>query len=182
MKQLFFFASLFFLFACSSGIKVANVEASPDADFSKYKTYGFYEVKASGDTISEGFTKRIGYLKTAISEEMSKRGFTPSSNPDLFINIGVVVKEEVQTRKTDWATEGRFTYMGQRNYRWESKEVETGRYRNGTVSVHVVDAAQRNMLWKGTAKGVVPEKEKNIPQAALNGMKELFVKFPVPAK
>jgi hypothetical protein len=182
MKQLLFLASLFFLFACSSGIKVANVEALPGADFSKYKTYGFYEVKASGDTISAGFTERIGYLKTAIGEEMNQRGFTTSSNPDLVINIGIVVKEEVQTRETNWVTDGRYTYMGQRNYKWESKEVETGRYRNGTVSVHVVDAAQRNMLWKGTIQGVVPEKQKNIPQAASTGMKELFVKFPVPVK
>jgi hypothetical protein len=38
------------------------------------------------------------------------------------------------------------------------------------------------MLWKGTIQGVVPEKQKNIPQAASTGMKELFVKFPVPVK
>ncbi len=182
MKQLFLFASLIFIFACSSGIKVANVSASPDANFSKYKTFGFYEVKASGDTITAGFTERIGFLKNAISEEMSKRGFTAATNPDLLINIGIVVKEEIQTRQTDWATDGRYTYTGQRNYKWESKEIETGRYRNGTVSIHIIDAAQRNMLWKGTAEGVVPEKEKNIPQAATNGMKELFAKFPVPAK
>lgn len=182
MRQLFLFASMVFLFACASGIKVANVEALPGADFSKYKTYGFYEVKASGDTITAGFTERIGYLKNAISEEMNKRGFTASANPDLLINIGIVVKEEIQTRQTDWATDGRYTYVGQRNYKWESKEIETGRYRNGTVSLHIVDAAKQTMLWKGTAQGVVPEKEKNIPQAASNGMKELFAKFSVPAK
>ncbi len=179
MKQLFFFASIIFLFACSSGIKVANVSASPDADFSKYKTFGFYELKASGDTITEGFTERIGFLKGAISAEMVKRRFTAAANPDLLINIGIVVKEEVQTRETNWATDGRYTYMGQRNYKWESKEIETGRYRNGTVSLHIVDAAKNTMLWKGTAKGVVPEKQKNIPEAVATAMQELFAQFPV---
>ena len=179
MKPLFFLACMISIVACSSGIKVANVSTAQNADFGKYKTFGFYEVKASGDTITAGFTERVGYLKNAIVTEMTTRGFTAAANPDLFINIGIVVKEEIQTRKTDWATDGRYTYMGQRNYKWESKEIETGRYRNGTVSVHIVDAAQRNMLWKGTAQGVVPEKEKNIPQAAANGMKELFAQFPV---
>lgn len=182
MKQIvaaFFIAIL----ASCSGIKVSNVDALPSADLSKYKTFGFYELKASGDTISAGFNERIGYLRQSITSEMTKRGFAlATTTPDLLINIGIVVKEEIQTRQTDWATDGRYTYMGQRNYKWESKEIETGRYRNGTVTLHFVDAAKNAMLWKGSAEGVLPEKQKNVPKVAAEAMKDLFEKFPVAAK
>jgi hypothetical protein len=181
MKQIISILFTAILAACS-GIKVSNVDSLPSADFSKYKTFGFYELKASGDTISAGFSERVGYLKEAITAEMNKRDFTVSTNPDLLINIGIVVKEEVQTRQTDWATDGRYTYVGQRNYKWESKEIEVGRYRNGTVTLHIVDAAKNAMLWKGSANGVVPEKQKNMPKVVTEAMKELFEKFPVAVK
>ncbi|MEN9686313.1 MAG: hypothetical protein RLZZ28_2099 [Bacteroidota bacterium] len=182
MKNLFGLFLSTAIFSCS-GVKVMNTESAADADFSKAKTFGFYTVKASGDTITESFSKRIVYLQDAIGSEMKKRGFTNAgSNPDLLINIGIVVQEKVQTRETNWQQDGRFTYVGQRNYTWKSTEVELGRYREGTVTVHIVDALKNNMMWKGSANGVIPEKEKNIAEAAQKGMEELFKKFPVAAK
>ncbi len=182
MKRYFFFLLAVTLFACS-GVKVANVSAEPGVDLSKYKTFGFYKVKASGDTISASFDRRAGYLKDAITTEMTSRGYTlAENNPDLYVNIGILVSNEIQTRETDWRTDGRYTYMGQRNYSWHSQEIEVGRYREGTVTLHFVEAANNKMLWKGSAEGVIPEKEKNMPKAAQTGMSELFKKFPVAVK
>lgn len=176
--SLFIIPAMFFLFACSS-IKVANVTTAPGTDFKQYKTFGFYELQASGDTVSIHFTERVGYLKDAISAEMTGRGFTASARPDLLINIGIVVKEEIQTRTTNWQTDGRYTYVGQRNYKWESKEIEVGRYRRGAVTLHMVDAAKNTLLWEGTVKGIMPDAEKNLPKAVTAGIKELFLQFPV---
>jgi hypothetical protein len=182
MKKYLFSLLASTLFACS-GVKVANTSTDPNADFSKYKSFGFYKVKASGDTITESFNKRTGYLKDAISAEMTNRGYAYKENdPDLYVNIGIVVSNEVQTRETDWRTDGRYTYMGQRNYSWSSQQVEVGRYREGTVTLHVVEAANKKMIWKGSAEGVIPEKEKDMPKAVNTGMSELFKKFPVAAK
>jgi hypothetical protein len=185
MKKYYFFllaVALVTLFACS-GISVANTEADPAANFSQYKTFGFYKIEASGDTITPGFNKRVGYLKDAITGEMTKRGYTfKETNPDLAVNIGLIAENKVQTRETNWRTDGRYTYMGQRNYGWSAGEVEVGRYREGTVTLHIVDVAQNKMIWKGSANGVLPEKEKNLPEMAVSSMAELFKKFPVPAK
>lgn len=178
---LFSLLATVFLFACSS-IKVANVTTAPGTDFRQYKTFGFYELEASGDTVSIHFAERAGYLKDAVTAEMVQRGFTASARPDLLINIGIVVKEEIQTRKTDWQTDGRYTYVGQRNYKWESKEIEVGRYRRGAVTLHMVDAAKNTLLWQGTVKGIMPDAEKNLPKAVAAGMKELFLQFPVPVQ
>lgn len=178
---LFSLLATVFLFSCSS-IKVANVTTAPGTDFRQYKTFGFYELEASGDTVSIHFAERVGYLKDAVTVEMTQRGFTASARPDLLINIGIVVKEEIQTRKTDWQTDGRYTYVGQRNYKWESREIEVGRYRRGAVTLHMVDAAKNTLLWQGTVKGIMPDAEKNLPKAVAAGMKELFLQFPVPVQ
>lgn len=46
---------LFTFLAGCSGVKVMNRESAPGTDFNKYKTFDFYKVKVSGDTVSKGF-------------------------------------------------------------------------------------------------------------------------------
>lgn len=167
--------------ACSS-VKVSNTASAPDTDFSKYKTFDFYKLTASGDTVTKGFDERVAELKSAISAELGRRGYQQaSSRPDLLINIGIQVEEKAQTRETDWRTDGRMKYMGQRNYSWKSEEIVTGYYKEGTVTVHVVDAAKNSMIWKGEVKDVLPNKASKVKEVASAAMKALFEKYPVPA-
>ncbi len=182
MKQLLIILFSIVLFACASP-KVLDVSTAPEADFSKYKTFAFYEVTALGDTITEGFNERIGYLKKAITAEMEQRQFKQvSSNPDLLINIGIAIKLEVQTRETDWRTDGMMKYVGQRNYKWQSKEIEVGRYRRGAFTLHIVDAAQNHMLWTATLRGSLPDDNSKVVSFAQKGINRLFQQFPVPAR
>lgn len=170
---------LIILIACS-GPRVLDVATAPDANFSSYKTFAFYEVTAFGDTISDRFNERIAYLKKGIAREMEQRRFTQvEKNPDLFINIGVAVKLEVQTRQTTWPQDGIMRYMGQRNYKWQSEEVEVGRYRRGAITLHVVDAAKNHMLWTATLRGSLPDDSTKLTAFADKGLQALFTKFPV---
>ncbi|SJZ33698.1 DUF4136 domain-containing protein [Sediminibacterium ginsengisoli] len=167
-----------FLLACS-GIKVFNTESAENVNPADYKTFGFYELKASGDTITRGFPSRVNILQTAIQEELTARGYTRNDqHPDLLVNIGIVIKQEIQTRQTDWQTDGRVAYIGQRNYSWKSTEVEVGRYREGTVTIHLVDARQQKMIWKGSARGVLPDKAEVATKTVRKGMHQLFAKYP----
>ena len=182
MKQLFIILFSISLFACASP-KVLDVSTAPEADFTKYKTYSFYEVTALGDTITEGFNERIGYLKKAITAEMEQRQFKQvNNNADLLINIGIAIKLEVQTRETDWRTDGMMKYMGQRNYKWESKEIEVGRYRRGAITLHIVDAAKNHMLWTATLRGSLPDDSTKVSSFAQKGISLLYKQFPVSAK
>jgi hypothetical protein len=177
--RILFFLLLFVSLAACSGVKVLPTESADGVNWTKYKSFDFYQVDASGDTVSAQFAAGIDVLKQAIAQEMKQRGYVQTaSQPDLLINIGLVVKEQVQTRQTDWRTDGATRYMGQRNYTWKSEEIEVGRYREGTVTVHVVDAARKQMVWKGGAKGIIPDKQKQLPALAAEAMKELFSKYP----
>jgi hypothetical protein len=97
------------------------------------------------------------------------------------VNIGIQVESKTQTRETDWRTDGRYKYTGQRNYSWKSEEVVVGYYKEGTVTIHVVDAAKNSMVWKGTVKDILPSKASKVAELAKAAMKSLFEKYPVPA-
>jgi hypothetical protein len=170
------------LVACSS-TKVLQSETAPGADLTKYKTYAFYQTTATGDTIPARFNEGIALVKEAISAQLTSRGFVQTStNPDLLVNLGVAVKETAQTRQTDWRTDGRVQYIGQRNYSWKSEEIITGYYKEGTLDVNLVEAASKKMVWKGTVQDVLPEKIKNLPETVNKSITGLFAKFPVAVK
>jgi hypothetical protein len=182
MKKYSFLLFSVLMVACS-GIRVFDTESAPGADFTQYKTVGFYETTAKGDTISNLFAARLDILKESIAREMQRRGFVQTvTNPALLINIGISVKEQVSTRETNWATDGAPRYMGQRNYSWKSETVETSRYREGSVQVELVDAVQKKMLWKGVVQGIVPGKNNAVQKEAQKGMEKLFARFPVAVK
>lgn len=182
MKKLIAILSLMVLFTQCASIRVFNTETATDAEPGKYKTFGFYELKASGDTISSTFKERAEILKSAIRTQMELKGYRyVEAKADLLVNIGIVVKREIQTRQTNWQNDGRFTYMGQRNYSWKSEEVEVGRYREGTLTLHIVETARNKMIWKGSMEGVVPEKSDPSGKTANDALAKLFAEYPFTA-
>jgi hypothetical protein len=164
--------------ACSSA-KIKGVEKTDDFLIAKYKTFSFYEVSSGGDALGPNYQNNLKLLNEAITNEMKAKGVTlTGDNPDLLVNIGVVVSEEIQTRETDFANPAdRTAYVGQRNYTWTSSEVEVGKYREGTVTIHLVDRVANKLVWKGSAESVLPEKQKNVPVLIEDSMKLLFEKI-----
>lgn len=182
MKRMIFFLVVVVMFTACSSVRVFDTDTDPSMNGNVYKTYNFHELQASGDTISRDFASRTEILKAAIRNEMNKRGYQLSTTrPDLLVNIGVVVTEEVQTRQTNWQTDGRPRYMGQRNYTWKSEDIEVGRYREGTLTLHVVEAAGNRMIWKGSATDVIPKRKDKGPEAIAKAVGKLFEAYPFQA-
>ena len=99
---------------------------------SKYKTFDFLDFDIKLLIEYKVNPENVDYLKSIIAKELEASGLEQSENPDLAINIGVVIEEETQTRETDYRD---MRYMGQRNYHWEVEEVVVGVYNVGTISV-----------------------------------------------
>lgn len=178
MKYLVFFLWMGTMFSCSTS-RIIKSEMTNGADISKYKTFNFYQFEASGDTVSEKYQQRVGLLKTAIANELVKKGYHQvSENPDLLVNIGISVKEQIQTRQTDFRTDAP-RYIGQRRYTWKSQEIEVGRYRLGTADIHLIDAKKGIMVWRKIEEGIIPDKDKKLDEKVKEGMKKLFSNFPV---
>ncbi|MCU0357450.1 MAG: DUF4136 domain-containing protein [Cyclobacteriaceae bacterium] len=175
---------IWFLSVGCSSVKITDVQKTDNFSVRNYKTFDFLSVEAGGDAISplDGPTYKanVAHVKASIARYLEAQGLQQaSSHPSLVINIGVVVNEEVQTRQTSFANPAdRTVYMGQRNYHWNSQEVEVGKYRNGTLTVHLVDPAKNELMWKGSAESVLPNKPKEVPKLIESAVQKLFSRLP----
>jgi hypothetical protein len=167
---------LLFIAACSPG-RVIKTEKAEGVDFNSYKTFDFYKLEASGDTSTAKFAPYTNILQQSIARELQAKGYSQSSSdPDLLVNIGIVVKEETQTRETNIREAPR--YIGQRRYSWKSQEVEVGRYKSGTVTIDLVDPRKNSMVWEGVLEGVIANKQSSYENDINKGITNLFEKFP----
>lgn len=168
---------LFLAAACSPGINITS-EPAPDFNLSGYQTFAFYDVEASGSGLSQNYKPKIDMLKDEIAQQMQRRGLRQvSGSPDLLVNIGVVVKEQVQTRQTDFRTDAPI-YIGQRRYTWKSKKVPVGHYKTGTISVDLINNSRNELVWQGAAEGILPDNDKKLRERVQQGVQELISRVP----
>lgn len=167
---------LILAFSACSYVKVLETKADEDFNLAEYDTFNFYDSPEAGKTLSAEYQQELDMLKEEIARQLEARGLSQSPSPDLLVNIGAVVEEKVQTRKTDIREAP--IYIGQRRYTWESKEVETGRYQLGTVNVHLVDREENKLLWKGVAESVLPKKQEKLRKNIEEGVSALFETIP----
>lgn len=168
--------ALFILLTCSCA-PVKNIQALHEDDFSiaEYKTFNFLEQEMSRE-MGPTFVTRIDWIKDEVAKQLKAKGLSQTSkNPDLYINIGVNIEDKIQTRETNFATDrNRTYYMGQRNYSWQSEEIEVGRYQEGTVKIELVDQLKNRAVWSGSASSVVLKKDKASKKNICVGMEKLF--------
>ncbi|MEN2281192.1 DUF4136 domain-containing protein [Algoriphagus sp. SE2] len=163
---------LFLSLACSSSLVTIEDSAYKDFDLSIYQTFDFLEVENTNPE-NPNFENAISLLIKDVEDEMLKRGLKKSSNPDLKINLGLVVEDKVQTRTTSLATDP-FMYTGQRRYTWESKEVPVNTYKEGSITMHLVDSKSNKAVWVGSINRVVPKKDEKKAEAIDFAVSELF--------
>lgn len=178
LPALVFLCSTFLITACSSSYKLLKVKKENTFKLADYATYGFYDIEATGDTVSKNFEKNVNIIREAIAKNLQARGLDEARDPGLKINIALNVREQLQTRQTDFRTDGLPRYMGQRRYSWKSEEVVTGKYREGTIVIDLVDAANNRMVWQGGASGIIPEKTKNFTEDINRVIGEVVAKIP----
>ncbi|PSL29184.1 DUF4136 domain-containing protein [Dyadobacter jiangsuensis] len=179
MKNALAFLCLFLLItACSPSYKLLKVKKEDSFKLADFPTYGFFDIEAKGDTVSQNFEKNVSIIKEAIAKNLQARGLDEARDPSLKINIALNVQEQLQTRQTDFRTDGLPRYMGQRRYSWKSEEVVTGKYREGTIVIDLVDAADNRMVWQGGASGIIPEKTKNFSEDINQVISEVVAKIP----
>ena len=137
MKNLIIVAVLILAFASCAPVKVANVSnLSPKAEGKSYKTYniGGLELKSKQ---GENFSKNLQHVVAAIDREMQAKGFQRGPvDPDLLINLGMAITDEVQTRETT-IQDARYhvNYSGGRSYGWKSEEIVVDEYQDIRVAV-----------------------------------------------
>jgi len=171
--------TLLYMILFFTGCRTTDVTVVEDDNRSfrlaDYSSYDFYETEAEGIFNPEE-NASIELIKEKISRQMEARGLQrDTQNPDLKVNIGIQVEERTQTRQTGLVTDpGTFNYVGQRRYAWRSETVETGRYRHGTATLHLVDTDRDMAVWVAVVEEILPRREARLERTIRDGVEKTF--------
>ena len=160
--------------ACTT-IKILNVNKEVDFSLSDYETYDFYHIDIDTTAFPE-YNKRFLWLEDELMKQLAVNGLKRSTtNPDLLINIGIVLDKKVQTRETDFLTDAQFMYV--RNYKWESQEIAIGEYYDSTFAIDFVDSKDNALKCMAVGDAVLVKKDKNVKKNIEVGLNKLFKKI-----
>ncbi|MCP2044669.1 DUF4136 domain-containing protein [Pontibacter sp. HSC-36F09] len=182
MRNLLFSTALLLislLSACSPATSIQS-EPAPGFTLATYRQFAFMEVDSDVENMGPDYEGHVHFLKQELARQLEQRGLkqAPSvDEADLLINLGIVVDRKVQTRETNIITDPP-RYIGQRRYTWKSEEVEVGRYSVGTVSVHLVDPVQNELMWQGTAERIISDKPEKLREQIEKGIEQLVEEMP----
>jgi hypothetical protein len=147
-------------------------DTNPAATFASYKTFGFFSPLA---TDKSGYQSVFtAHLKDATRLAMESKGYVFSeSSPDLLINFyaNVQDKQEIQTTP---ASPMRYMggYYGYRSAYYyggfNAATVQTVNYKQGTLTVDVIDAKKKMLAWTATAEGRVSSSARKNPGPAID--------------
>ncbi|AKD54518.1 DUF4136 domain-containing protein [Spirosoma radiotolerans] len=165
---------------CSS-YRIVKNEQDGSANWSTYRTFAFIDTSRIDPSPGTTYQAMMEQVKRAVAVELVNRGYQQvtgdpiAGQPDLLVNIGTVVNEKTQTRPTTIYEAPR--YIGQRRYHWQSQEVPVGTYREGTLSLHIVDSRRENLLWDAAVSSILSKKGVT-PEQINEAVAKVFSKFP----
>ena len=174
-------AALVLLAACATGPRITT-EADPEADFSRYRTFGFYSPLAiEPHGYGSAATER---MKDAARAQMESRGYVfTTDKPDLWLNINAYTEQ-----RTDVTSMPTVDYAYYYSYRargyyvvpyWRDR-TDVHRYTEGTLNVDLIDVERNRLVWEGIAVGRVGRtKDAAARDARIDStMAEIFAQYP----
>ncbi len=165
------------LAACASGPEIRR-DVSPAANFAAYKTFGFFDELATDRAGYETtFTTR---LKAAARRNMEAKGYTHTdSSPDLLVNFYANVEDKQEIRSTPTSV-GFYGYRGFYGYGMSTPDIQTVNYKEGTLTIDIVDTAAKTLIWNATAEGRVSKEARQNPGPAIDAIVDELM-APLPA-
>lgn len=199
MKNLAFLSLLLALMVSCNVYTDIYSTTSPDAKFSQYKTFAWLTDKT--DTINSPYNNEIirNNIRNYFSKSMSDRGFQlDTETPDLLLELGVKNTPHTITSRTYDDSyyryhryyyrsvyyspfRNRYYYTWYPNYiytRSPSFATYTDTHMNNSVTLNIVDAKEKKLLWTGTVEADIYDPsviERDIHPAIEN----LMNRFPV---
>ena len=160
MFKLFVLLCIGILTSCSS-VKVIS-DYDTKVDFSSYKTFAFYKKGIDKASVSDLDKKRI---MRAIENELIKKGFSKSVNPDMLISIFTKSREQVNV--TDNNIGYGFGWGYNQWFMGGSTNFNINQYTEGTLFIDFIDKNNNELIWQGIGSGAmkmsnIEKKEKRI--------------------
>lgn len=165
------------IFSCSPSLKVTS-DYDKSASFAQYKTFAIDTMRMS-QSVSQLNQNRI---INAVKAEMTKKGFTENTTPDLLVHISAIFeKQKSVTSTTDYYGYGGFY----RPYMWGGGMGATGyttynvqNYTDGSLIIDIADAKTKNLLWEGIGNKEIDKPAKDPDAAISEAVGKILANFP----
>jgi hypothetical protein len=165
--------------SCESQLKVST-DYDRAADFTKYKTFGFYNSESLSKNVSQLNHDRI---INAIKNEMIKRGLQESASaPDLMVNTTAILQDRQSVASTNYYAYGSVY----RPYTWgpgvSYTNYDVRHYKDGSLIIDVVDAGTQKLVWQGTGNKEIDSPSKNPDVDIPKAIASIMADFPPGSK
>ncbi|MBL0736100.1 DUF4136 domain-containing protein [Flavobacterium sp. GN10] len=172
------FLGLFY--SCSPTVKVTT-DYDHSANFSEYKTFAVYDLKAQQGQVNQLNVDRVA---KAIRNEMLAKGFTESSNPDLKVNAVSILKNKTSvSANTDFYGYGGMyrpygywgggAMMGGANTTFNTYD-----YVDGSLVIDIVSTKTDKLVWQGIGNAEIDSRPDNPEQFINDAIKKILAGFP----
>lgn len=160
--------------ACASPKVGYDYDAS--ANFNAYHTYDWVADKqeVTGDRRLDN-SLVDGRIRTAIGTQLRSKGYKTSANkqPDFYVAYHIKVKDMMKGSSTQ-------DYIGDRAHGTYTTISDIQPYKEGTLLIDIVDAASKQLVWRGSAlaevdPGMTPEER---DERINNIVHAMFAHFP----
>jgi len=155
-----------------------QIQWDKDYDFSKVKTFKWQQ--PSSPSLAESNPIMHKFIESAIETELQKAGLMETTDdPDVYVTYHGSVDTEVQLRSTSfgygvggygmggWGMSG--VSMG--NTHTTTREVQT---KKGTLVVDIVDPKEKQLVWRGTASGIlISDSQEKTQKAVGNAIQDM---------
>jgi hypothetical protein len=173
MKRSLLISGIIFLIGCSSS-KVTRYDAGKN--LANYKTYNYVKFKYSHYDSIPYNEKNYTFFIEEMDRHMKAKGLELSDDPNLIVNVGVVVRQEEQTRETDVRTD--MNYAGNRRYHWEVEDQVVGVYDVGDMTIDFVDVKENILVWQAAAESMLSKNEEKMQKRISKTVEKFFQEFP----
>jgi|HubBroStandDraft_6_1064221.scaffolds.fasta_scaffold38930_3 hypothetical protein len=154
-----------------------KVEYDKSFDFSKYKTFAMDANKESAKPML-----RLAILG-AIQDDLTKRGLKQvADNPDIFVQVYGATDTDFTTHYHDPLYGGTIPSINSGITLWHNipGTNTTVVIPKGTLVVDLIDARQKQLVWRGIAKQNLSDRRDELLDQVNTAVEKMFQQYPVP--
>lgn len=165
-----------------SGIEVRSTP-SPNANIAQLRTFAFMApVRPDAPAARLDQSPAGQQIRNEIVQDLIDKGYTPAAagtQPDFLVAYRTHLRE--RTDVTNWGAGGPWGWgygWGYGGWAWGGPDVTVSQYTEGTLVVDFVDPNSHQVLWRGTATGVVNNPDNPNLKKVAKAVDKLLDRYP----
>ena len=144
------------------------VNHDQEANFSKYESWAFLKGTPATSELSQGRIEGI------IEEELAAKGMKRvESDPDFYVVTHAATSAGQRIYADTYDYHGRRYHSG-----WGTTTVNIVNYTEGTLTIDIVDAGTKDLVWRGLGTDTLGKKPEKNAKKARKIIRKLFRQFP----